>query len=170
MAEPITIRPARESDRPAILGLNHAADPRVFQLTRATLDDLLQRATLTWVAATEQVVAGYLVALDSTAEYDGEEFNWFRARGQGFVYVDQIVVGTDFRGRGIGSALYAGLEGWARDLGSLALTCEVHLAPPNPESYAFHRRRGFTELDRLDTSDGRRVALLHKVLATGAVP
>lgn len=164
MPDTIKIRPARDSDRSAILALNHAADPRVFQLTHATLDDLLTRATLTWVAGTEHRVAGYLIGLESTADYDGEEFNWFRARGQSFVYVDQVVVGVDHRGRGIGTALYADLENWARDFGATAITCEVHLAPPNPESYAFHRRRGFTELDRLDTSDGRRVALLHKPL------
>lgn len=168
MLDPITIRPARESDRAAILALNRAADPRVFQLNRSALDDLLQRATIAWVAATEHRVAGYLIGLDSTAEYDGEEFNWFRARGQGFVYVDQVVVGADDRGRGLGTALYADLESWARGRGATAITCEVHLAPPNPESYAFHRRRGFTELDRLDTSDGRRVALLHKPLTPGA--
>ncbi len=164
MRAPIAIRQAEAADRPAILALNHAADPRVFQLTRATLDDLLDRATLAWVATADQRVAGYLIALDSSAEYDGEEFNWFRGRGPGFVYVDQVVVDSDDRGRGIGTALYADLEAWARRRHWTTLACEVHLAPPNPESYAFHRRRGFVELDRLDTSDGRRVALLHKPL------
>lgn len=160
----VEIRATEPGDRPAMLALNHAADPRVFQLTRATLDDLLARATLCWVAALDQRVLGYLVALDSNAEYDGEEFGWFRARGGGFVYVDQVVVHADTRGHGVGTALYQRLEHWARGHGATALACEVHLAPPNPESYAFHRRRGFVELDRLDTSDGRRVALLHKPL------
>lgn len=160
----IEIRPAAPGDHPAMLALNHAADPRVFQLTRATLDDLVARATLAWVAAADQRVLGYLIGLDSAADYDGEEFTWFRGRGQDFVYVDQVVVDASTRGRGIGTALYRRLEEYARGHGVTALTCEVHLAPPNPESYAFHRRRGFTELDRLDTSDGRRVALLHKPL------
>lgn len=158
------IRPAEPGDHAAMLALNHAADPRVFQLTRAALEDLLGRATLAWVAVLDQRVLGYLVALDSGAEYDGEEFGWFRARGREFVYVDQVVVHADTRGTGVGTALYQRLEQWARGRGATALTCEVHLAPPNPESYAFHRRRGFLELDRLDTSDGRRVALLHKPL------
>lgn len=170
MHETLTIRPARPADRAAMLALNHAADPRVFQLTRAALDDLVERATVVWVAATDQRVLGYLIALASGAEYDGEEFAWFRERGEGFVYVDQVVVAADDRGRGIGTALYRDLEAWARRESTTAITCEVHLAPPNPESYAFHRRRGFTELDRLDTTDGRRVALLHKPLAPAGSP
>ncbi len=160
----IEIRPAEPGDRAAMLALNHAADPRVFQLTKATLDDLLGRATLAWVAVLDQRVLGYLVGLDSGADYDGEEFAWFRTRGADFVYVDQVVVHAETRGQGVGTALYRQLESWARGHGAAALTCEVHLAPPNPESYAFHRRRGFLELDRIDTSDGRRVALLHKPL------
>lgn len=160
----VAIRPAQEPDYPAILALNNEADPRVFQLTRETLAILIGQATLTWVAMIDEVVAGYLIGLACTATYDGEEFAWFRTKGEGFLYVDQVVVSADYRGKGIGTALYASLEAWARRHGWTSIACEVHLAPPNPESYAFHRRRGFVELDRLDTSDGRRVALLHKEL------
>jgi predicted GNAT superfamily acetyltransferase len=165
MHVPISIRPAHEPDYPAILALNNDADPRVLQLTRETLLTLVAQATFTWVAMQDQTVAGYLIGLACTARYDGEEFAWFRTRGEGFLYVDQVVVGVDFRGKGIGTALYSSLEAWARRHGWTSIACEVHLAPPNPESYAFHRRRGFAELERLDTSDGRRVALLHKELA-----
>jgi predicted GNAT superfamily acetyltransferase len=161
---PVSIRPAHEADYPAILALNNEADPRVFQLTRETLVVLITQATLTWVAMMDQTVAGYLIGLACTATYDGEEFAWFRAKGEGFLYVDQVVVGRDYRGKGIGTSLYSSLEAWARRHGWTSIACEVHLAPPNPESYSFHRRRGFLELDRLDTSDGRRVALLHKEL------
>lgn len=160
----VSIRPAHEADFAAILRLNNEADPRVFQLTQETLKTLIGQSTLTWVAQDEGVITGYLIALACTATYDGEEFEWFRGRGEGFMYVDQVVVDLEYRGRGIGTAFYAALESWARRHGWTALTCEVHLAPPNPESYAFHRRRGFEELDRLDTADGRRVALLHKEL------
>jgi predicted GNAT superfamily acetyltransferase len=164
MHVPVSIRPAHEPDYTAILALNNEADPRVFQLTQATLQTLLTQATLTWVAIMNDAVAGYLIGLACTASYDGEEFGWFRTRGEGFLYVDQVVVAADYRGKGIGTALYSSLEAWARRHGWTSITCEVHLAPPNPESYAFHRRRGFAELERLDTSDGRRVALLHKEL------
>jgi uncharacterized protein len=160
----VSIRPAHEPDFPAILALNHEAAHRVFQHTPETMEALVRQSTLTWVAQEEGAIAGYLIALACTADYDGEEFEWFRGRGEGFMYVDQVVVGLEYRGRGIGTAFYAGLESWARRHGWTAITCEVNLAPPNPESYAFHRRRGFGELDRMDTTDGRRVALLHKEL------
>lgn len=164
MHAPVSIRPAHQPDYTAILTLNNEADPRVFQLTPATLQTLVTQATLTWVAIMNDAVAGYLIGLACTASYDGEEFGWFRTRGEGFLYVDQVVVAADYRGKGIGTALYSSLEAWARRHGWTSIACEVHLAPPNPESYAFHRRRGFAELERLDTSDGRRVALLHKEL------
>ncbi len=42
------------------------------------------------------------------------------------------------------------------------LTCEVNLEPPNPASLEFHRRIGFSEVGRLNTRDGRTVALLSR--------
>lgn len=42
------------------------------------------------------------------------------------------------------------------------VACEVNLALPNPGSLAFHAKRGFIEVGRMLTSDGRHVALLEK--------
>src|SRR4029077_6043453 len=76
----------------------------------------------------------------------------------------QIAVATSHRSRGIGALLYKELEQFAELNQLWALVCEVNMNPPNPGSMAFHKRRGFAEIERLSTSDGRHVALLHKRL------
>ena len=65
------------------------------------------------------------------------------------------------RGAGLGRVLYEHAFDLARDAGFAEVTCEVNVAPPNPESMAFHFRMGFVEVGRQKTKGGEvEVALL----------
>jgi predicted GNAT superfamily acetyltransferase len=134
----------------------------VFQLSAASIERLLIDASVAWVAVAGTEVAGYLIGYVGSAIDVGEEFDRFRQRLPSFVYVDQLAMAAAYRGQGIGSMLYAELEVWSRRRHYTCLTCEVNLKPPNPHSLAFHQRHGFAEVGRMDTVDGRRVALLQK--------
>lgn len=110
-------------------------------------------------------LAGYALAFSKEQAYDGEEFLALRAAIAGsFVYVDQIAVDESARGAGIGRMLYQALASRGRDIGAAALCCEVNTWPPNPDSLAFHRSIGFTQIGEMDTHDGRTVALLMREL------
>ena len=83
-----------------------------------------------------------------------------------FIYIDQVA-----GGRGVSTGqlgLYPASVLTGRTLNSLAayLCCEVSLSPENPMSLAFHMNRGFTEQGRLNTADGRMVALLTQSLVS----
>ncbi len=110
-------------------------------------------------------VAGFLLALPETADYDSMNFGWFKRSYPAFVYIDRIVVSGHHRRAGIGAALYADLSRHV-PAGCPLLTCEVNLRPPNPSSLAFHGRMGFAPVGEQDTEGGsKRVCLMAKPLA-----
>ena len=95
----------------------------------------------------------FLIALDQTADYASPNYQWFRARHARFVYVDRVVVATAARGRGLARRLYEGLFEAAAARGHGLIGCEVNLAPPNPQSDAFHAALGFVEVGRATIPD-----------------
>jgi len=98
------------------------------------------------VVETEGQVAAFLIALSEGAPYENDNYAWFAARLPRFLYVDRIVVGARFAGRGLGSRLYDDLFAFARARGIGTITCEYNIDPPNLPSRAFHDKFGFTEL------------------------
>jgi predicted GNAT superfamily acetyltransferase len=110
----------------------------------------------------------YAIVFPAAAEYDGEEFHWFRNhRAAGFWYVDQVAIDAAARRAGLGREIYAHLarEAWAS--GARELCCEVNLRPANPDSLAFHHRLAFDRVGELAVGDGRRVVLLVRSLSAG---
>src|SRR5262249_34694999 len=112
----------------------------------------------------EGEVVGYVVAMRFDTPYAAEEFLKFRTLYPRFLYIDQVAIAAARRSRGLGSLLYDRVEAIAAQAGLPLLTCEVNTRPPNPRSIAFHERRGFREVGRLDVRDGRSVALFAKRL------
>jgi len=164
MSLTISIRQAQREHLRDMLAINTESAPGVSLLTSGDLNHIVQTASVTWVALVNEQVAGYTIAFTPSAAYEGEEFGWFQSRVRDFLYVDQIAVSASQRSRGIGAVLYEKLEQFAERNQLWSLVCEVNMNPPNPGSMAFHQRRGFTEIERLGTADGRHVALLHKRL------
>jgi predicted GNAT superfamily acetyltransferase len=157
-----SIRAGALADRDAILKINREGRPGVTALASEEVESCIARATLFRVAEVEGALAGYLIAFGAGFPSIGDEYAWFSARYDSFLYVDQIAVASNAWRRGIGSALYADLEGEAARREIPRVVCEVNLRPPNPRSLAFHERRGFREVGRMEVSDGRFVALLER--------
>jgi len=61
-----------------------------------------------------------------------------------FVRIENIIVAARARRRGIGRALFAAAESWAKDRGATELELTVYTA--NHEALAFYRALGFTDL------------------------
>jgi predicted GNAT superfamily acetyltransferase len=158
----VLLRQVRKADVPRIVELNDAAEPAVPVTAHADMKRLLSLSSLALVAVgDDDSVHGFVIALDPGAAYDSENYRFFENRGTRHVYVDRIVVDSAARGSGVGRLLYDAVFERARSTGRHEVTCEVNLAPPNPESLAFHQRLGFTKVAEQPTKGGTiRVALL----------
>ena len=155
----IFYEPASPSDYGEILRLNEAAIPAVNRIDEADLAILHGQALSLSVARSNDHIAGFLLALNETARYASENYQYFKGHYERFVYVDRIVVNMDFRRLGIGAGLYDTLLVPMDP--AVTITCEVNLEPPNPGSLAFHRELGFTIVDEQETESGKkRVALM----------
>ncbi|MBB5372579.1 GNAT family N-acetyltransferase [Acidocella aromatica] len=99
----------------------------------------------------------FIIAFDQDADYDSENFLWFRQRFSRFVYVDRVVTAGAARGRGHAAALYNALFAAARAAGHERITCEINADPPNPGSEAFHAKFWFTEIGGAVLPNGKTV-------------
>ena len=156
----IALRSATAADLADVLALNQAHRPHVGALTPASLCQLYEWAIYFRLAEAAGALVGFLIALDSPAEYGSPNFLWFKARYERFVYIDRIAVVAERRRRGIARRLYEDLERFAGERGFGFLTCEYNLRPPNEDSARFHHRYGFVEAGRQDTERGQKTVSL----------
>lgn len=151
---------------PAVQSINCQGIPGVSALGPSEVENFLLTSPCFRVVEDAGSLVGYLIAFPFDAAYDGEEFLWFKRSFDRFVYIDQVAVAQERRGKGAASALYADLEAFARGRQIPLLACEVNLRPENKPSLAFHTRQGFLEVGRLETRQGRLVSLMLKHLGS----
>lgn len=145
--------------------MNEAAAPAVSNVSLEEIGQLAPLCCDFTVAVVGNQIAGFMMAMRAGQPYESVNYQWFAERYEKFVYVDRIAVSPEFKGRGIGRALYDNIETFARQVAPV-LTCEVNLMPRNEESLAFHAKLGFVEVGQQDTEGGKkRVSLLTKKLS-----
>ncbi len=151
-----------DADVEAVLRLNEEAVEATSPLDADGLRQHREEAPWVLVCKDGAEVAAFAIAYAPGASYGSINYAWNSARFDDFVYLDRIVVEPRFRRRGIATALYDEIEATARAHGRLV--CEVNSAPPNVESLAFHRSRGYREIGHLTQQDGHETVMLEKVL------
>ncbi|SDZ29095.1 GNAT family N-acetyltransferase [Herbiconiux ginsengi] len=162
------IRPLSRSDVERLVALNRAAVPAVNDIDEAEMSTLVGQAQLAVAVvdaahpdpAHPDAVLGFVLALPPGLDYASENYRWFSERGEGFLYVDRIVVADGHRSAGLGAVLYEAVFAAARAGGAAEVDCEVNVEPPNPGSLAFHARLGFREVGRQATKGGSVVVAL----------
>ena len=158
----VRLRALTESDVLKVLALNEANVEMLAPLDELRLRQLHDLANQFAVIDVDGVFGGFVVTFAPGAEYDSENYRWFSERyGDGFLYLDRVVVDPAMRRRGVGGAAYDMVEAVASAYGLLAL--EVNLVPRNEPSLAFHAARGFVEVGRLG-DDTHLVSLQTKSL------
>ncbi len=136
------IRDAVAADFDALLALNNSAAPNVNVLERGDLDRIAALACYLRVAEDAEGITGFVLCLPSGVDYWSENYRWFAARYDAFLYLDRVVVAERVRGQGVGAALYADMQTFAAARWP-RVTLEVNLRPPNPGSDRFHTRLGY---------------------------
>lgn len=150
----LPVTPITDDAVPAVLALNRAFEAETAPLSAAELAAF--RAMAAFTGCVDQGAAGFVTAMDQDADYDGTNFSWFRARYARFIYVDRIIVSPTAQGTGCGRALYEALFDAARDMGHPMIACEINVAPPNPQSVAFHAKLGFVQVGEAEILDGAK--------------
>jgi len=112
----------------------------------------------------DERIRGFLNAMTADAPYWSENFEWFLARDDDFVYVDRIAIDEPWRRAGLGRVFYEDVERFARENGIGSITCEVNVRPRNEASLRFHEAMGFRGLTERETAYGPRVLMLEKIL------
>lgn len=139
------VRPFMAPDREAVLAL---APRLLINVPVWRNSELAVEATCNWISqAIDQIGSdrAVLVAEDDTGECVGfvtllRETHW---TGEEAAYVPELVVAEAAEGKGIGRALMAGVEAWARERG--LRTIELDTGIRNSRSRAFYARLGFAE-------------------------
>ncbi len=154
------IRPAQPQDFATILALNAASVAVLSPMDEQHLQTLHDQAALHWVMAHDNQVAAFLLAFREGSPYDSTNYQWFEQRYEQFLYIDRIVVSSQYRGTGIGSALYNKIIAYAQASSIPLITCEIDIEPPNHSSQRFHQKLGFQTVGTQATANGqKRVAL-----------
>jgi uncharacterized protein len=150
------IRQADETDFQAIVELNDSEVQHTSAMDIKRLKYLHSLASYHGVVVAGGVIAAFLLAMEDHAPYENDNFGWFSARHDKFLYIDRIVVGRKFQGRGIGKKLYADLFDYARQKNIPLVTCEINSVPPNERSSAFHAGFGFIEVGSQWICEGQK--------------
>ena len=150
------IEPASEHHFREILELNQESVHFLSALSAQGLADLHSQAAYHKVAIEQARVAGFLIALQAGAAYASVNYQWFDARFRNFLYIDRVVIASQFQGRGIGRLLYDDLFMFAKAKRFEQVTCEFDVEPPNPVSAKFHEAFGFRELGSHWAGDGKK--------------
>lgn len=140
------IRDVVESDFEGIVKLNETEVQQTSQMDLDRLRFLIQMSSYCKVATMDSQLAAFLIVLRESAPYENDNYRWFSSRFPSFLYVDRIVVGSDFAGQKIGSKLYSDMFEFARSQGLKTIACEYNIEPPNPASRTFHDKFGFKEV------------------------
>ena len=150
------LRDATHSDFPAILALNAELVRFTSPLDAARLRALHAQAAYHRVVEIDGAAIAFLLALREGADYDSPNYRWFAQRYGEFLYIDRVVVGSSWQGRGFGALLYEDLLVFAQACAVAQVTCEFDLQPPNPASAGFHARFGFREVGTQWLAGGKK--------------
>jgi uncharacterized protein len=160
----IAIRDVREHDLDSVLALNNAAGPTILALDTHRIRWFFDNADYFRIADVDGHIAGFLMAMRESSEYDSPNYLWFRERYAGFVYIDRIVIAKPYRGLGLGRVFYADVTSYA-EVRVPVLSCEVFLEPRDDVSVLFHGTYGFHEVgQQIMPGLDKRVSLLAKQL------
>ncbi len=156
---------AKEEHFGAILKYNEDLVHFLSPMDLENLREMDKELLLHKVVVEDDKVLGFLMAFEENANYDNENFLWFRERMEKFIYIDRIVIPDENQGRGIGKLLYDFIFEFGKAEGYDLVTCEIDIKPPNETSLKFHEKMGFKEKGRQVLSGGKKeVSLQAKTL------
>lgn len=152
----IRIRDVLPDDYARIIEPNAAAVLLTSVMDIARLSELDAVSSYHKVITVKGDVAGFLLTMRESEPYRNDNFAFFAARYETFVYIDRIVISSEFAGLKLGSMLYRDLFDYARQNAIPVVVCEYNIDPPNEPSRHFHDKFGFKEIGRQWLDGGKK--------------
>ena len=144
-----------------ILTLNESFLPAVSSVDIKQMERFLNFADYFKSVLVNNTISGFLIAIHPGKNYDSLNYKWFEKKFESFLYVDRIVIGSEFHGQGIGKAFYDDLQSCASKKTNF-ITCEVNIKPSNEGSMIFHQKYGFKKVGTQITDYGKKEVCLMK--------
>ena len=95
---------------------------------------------------------GFVICFRENLEYESLNYKFFNETKQKFLYIDRVVIQSDYRRMGFGTKVYKYIDGVAAKE-SLPICCEVNSIPLNQISFNFHAKNGFIQVGERDFKD-----------------
>ncbi len=140
---------------PDILIMNQEALPAVSSVSIEDMKHFLNIVDYFRTLKVENKIAGFLIALSPGKDYSSLNYKWFEKTYNSFMYVDRIVIDTNYHRNGLGTSFYNDLETFSIGKSS-RITCEVNIRPKNEGSMVFHETYGFKQVGTQTTEEGKK--------------
>ena len=150
-----TISNTIADELPDILIMNQEALPAVSSVSIEDMEHFLYIVDYFRTLKVENKIAGFLIALSPGKDYSSLNYKWFEKTYNSFIYVDRIVIDTNYHRNGLGTSFYNDLETFSIKKSS-RITCEVNIRPKNEGSMVFHENYGFEQVGTQTTEEGKK--------------
>ena len=150
-----TISNTITDELPYILKMNQEALPAVSSVSIEDMKHFLNIVDYFRTLKVENKIAGFLIALSPGKDYSSLNYKWFEKTYNSFMYVDRIVIDTNYHRNGLGTSFYNDLETFSIKKSS-RITCEVNIRPKNEGSMVFHENYGFEQVGTQTTEEGKK--------------
>jgi len=163
-----TISNTITDELPYILKMNQEALPAVSSVSIEDMEHFLYIVDYFRTLKVENKIAGFLIALSPGKEYSSLNYKWFEKTYDSFMYVDRIVIDTNYHRNGLGTSFYNDLETFSIKKSS-RITCEVNIRPKNEGSMVFHENYGFEQVGTQTTEEGKKEVSLMSYKLTNII-
>ena len=137
----------------SLYSLNQENTPEVGSIGSVeSFTSLLDKSSLNLLIKYKKQSIGFVICFRENLEYESLNYKFFNETKKIFLYIDRVVIKSQYRRMGVGTKVYKYLdEVAAKEL--LPICCEVNSIPLNQISLNFHAKNGFVEVGEKDFKD-----------------
>ena len=133
--------------------LNQENTPEVGSIkSYESFVSLLDISSINLLIEYKKQPVGFVICFRENLEYESLNYKFFNETKQKFLYIDRVVIQSDYRRMGFGTRVYRYIDGVAAKE-SLPICCEVNSIPLNQISFNFHAKNGFIMVGERDFKD-----------------
>ena len=133
--------------------LNQENTPEVGSIRNfESFVSLFYRSSINLLIEYKQQPIGFVICFRENLKYESLNYKYFNEIKKKFIYIDRVVIKSDYRRMGLGTRVYKYIDEVAAKE-SLPICCEVNSIPLNQISFNFHAKNGFIKVGERDFED-----------------